>query len=121
MRELLTKHWGLGERLAECCLATYGDHVYRTSMAISGLSLRKGTFKAEHATPAVLYSNIDQCFEAEDRHPGTIELLRQVVVHGWAPLQKHNDPRAELLSLKNGWRRQLGFPGGWLARRRVEW
>jgi hypothetical protein len=69
-------------------------------MAISGLSLRKENFKAEHANPAALYSNIEECFQAEDQHPGTIELLRQVAVHGWAPLQKHNEPRAELLSLR---------------------
>jgi hypothetical protein len=101
MRELLTKHWGLGERLAGCCLAAYGGHVYQASMAISDLSLRKEHFKAEHAIPAMLYSEIEECFDAENQHPDTIELLRQVAIYRWAPLEDANDPRAKLLSLKN--------------------
>jgi hypothetical protein len=103
MRELLTKQWGLGERLAECWLAAYGGHVYRTYMAISsshGLSLRKEKFKAEDATPAVLCGECEACIKAEEHQPGTIELLREVAVHGWAPLDDVDDPRAKLLSLK---------------------
>jgi hypothetical protein len=101
MRELLTKHWGLGERLAECCLAAYGGHVYHTSLAISNLSLRKEKFKSKHATTAMLYSEIVSCVKAEEQHSGTIELLRQVAVYGWASLEDVDDPRAKLLSLKN--------------------
>ena len=101
MRKLLVNHWGMGEGLAGHCLATYGGHVWQTSMAISELSLRKEQFAAEHMVPIGLYGGIVQCLEAEAEHPGITDLMREVAVHGWVPIGQATDPRAEILSANN--------------------
>lgn len=101
MRELLVKHWGMGEGLAGHCLAAYGGHVLLTSNAISELSLRKEQFAAENMVPVGLYGCIMQCFMAEAGYPGMKDLMRKIAVHGWVSIDDHLDPRAEILSKNN--------------------
>ena len=101
MRELLINHWGMGKGLAEHCLAAYGGHVWHTSMAISRLSLRKEEFAAEDMVPIGLYSGIMKCLKAEAENKGITNLLRELAVHGWAPIDDATDPSAEIFSENN--------------------
>ena len=101
MRELLVEKWGLGPGLSERCLAAYGGHIHYTAKALSKLSLYKQDFAAEDVCPPIVYSGIVECLEAEAEHPGMTDLLRKVAVSGFAPIEKIDDPRADMMVKKN--------------------
>ncbi|KAJ1433194.1 hypothetical protein B484DRAFT_429615 [Ochromonadaceae sp. CCMP2298] len=101
MRELLVEKWGLGPGLSKLCLAAYGGHIYYTAKALSELSLQKQDFAAEDVCPPIVYSGIVQCLDAEAEHPGMTDLLRKVAVSGFAPIEKIDDPRVDMMVKKN--------------------
>jgi hypothetical protein len=103
MRELLCDEWGMGPLLAAQCMAHYGGHVWNTTQAIKKLPLEKDEFRPKRALHAAIASGIQTCLKAEQRDTsgemqGMRELLRLMAEHGFAPLKKADDPRAELLS-----------------------
>jgi hypothetical protein len=101
MRELLVEKWGLGPGLSELCLDAYGGHVHYTSKALSDLSFYKQEFAAEDVCPPMVYSGIVQCLDAEAEHPGMTDLLINMAVYGFAPIDTINDPRADMMAKKS--------------------
>ena len=72
-----------------------------TVTALSELSLQKHDFAAEDVGPPTVYSGIVECLEAEAEHPGMIDLLRDVAVYGFAPIEEIDDPRADMMVKKD--------------------
>jgi hypothetical protein len=101
MGKLLRDKWKLGPRLINHCLAWYGGHIYSTVEAISSLSLRKEDFSADMAGPSGMYAGIVECVAAEAKHPGMIDLLRNISVFGFASIGTPSDPRTQLLVKSN--------------------
>ncbi len=72
-----------------------------TVTALSELSLQKHDFAAEDVGPPTVYSGIVECLKAEAEHPGMIDLLRDVAVYGFAPIEEIDDPRADMMVKKD--------------------
>lgn len=118
MRELLERKWGMGPNLASAIMAVWGGHVWAVCEGISMLLETKDEFAAIDnlvAFSAGAKDGASQCLVADTGAPeelaamtpegrtltGMRDLLRDIAVTGYAPLESRRDPRAELVGRLN--------------------
>jgi len=105
MRELLVSRLGMGDRLADGFLSAFGGHIYTTEYALQGLASEREQFAPLMVAQGGLCGNITQALAEEGKYPGITDLMSQLAVTGFAPVDTLMDPRAERLTF-------LGIAGG---------
>ena len=98
MFELLTTRWGVGPNLAATLIDYYGGHVYDMYLQLQELRSKGGNFN-----PGILTNtdNVKRCLKYAVDKPRMRELLTQIAVNGFAPIDDIDDSEAEIISKYN--------------------
>lgn len=98
MFNLLTQEWELSDNLALSIISLYGGHIWDVYQALIKLKNRKEDFILFDSN---LSANIDNCFDDCTNKEEMIRILRLLAQNGFYPLEKRNDPIAEVISRHN--------------------
>lgn len=104
MRQLLQNEWGMGEHLAESCLAWIGGHIYQTAKAVRKLAQDgpgKEDCTAKSFAPFGSAMAVERCISEEEKHPGVVSMLFHLAQNGFVGLPLVTDPLAEVLAQHN--------------------
>jgi hypothetical protein len=85
---------GMGPKLAEMCLDSYGGHVWYTAQAVRMLIDKQNNFSADMAGPYLLYENVQQCLEHEERK----SMLQTLAERGFCSVEKYGNEQVKFLS-----------------------
>ena len=96
--ELLTTRWGLGRNLAATLIDYYGGHVYDMYLKLQELSDKGGNIVPGSEANA---NNVRKCLKYAVDKPRMGELLTQIAVNGFAPIDDIDDSEAEIISKHN--------------------
>jgi hypothetical protein len=88
---------GMGPKLAELCLDSYGGHVWYVSQAVDLLINKQDTFKADMGGPYLLYNKIAQCLENEERK----SMLKTLAKRGFCSVGEYGNEQVKFLSEKD--------------------
>ena len=103
MFQLLTTKWDIEPNVAVALINVYGGHIYDMKEALSRLNVEKETFR--QLFDSTLSDNVLEClgwkFDKDEDNVRMREVLRQLAVTGFVPLNKIDDPIAKVISTKN--------------------
>ncbi len=106
MHELLERKWGMGANLATAFMSVWGGHIWAAVKGIARLASDKDAFPAIE-NPITFSKDARRgaayCVQAEEalKVEHMNEMLREVVVRGFAPFKAEGDLRAKLISERN--------------------
>ena len=102
MYELLTKQWGVEANLAEALIDHYGGHIYDVYQALSRLCTDKERFWVLDSS---LSGNVQNCLHWKGEKEGDKErmadVLRQLAIVGFYPIEHPLDPITKVISENN--------------------
>jgi hypothetical protein len=100
MYELLTTKWGVGRNLAATLIDYYGGHVYDILLKLEELNSMGERFIPGSQMQAI---NVQMCLDFNGDKPHMRELLTQIAVNGFAPINtnKTTNREAEIISEYN--------------------
>eukprot|EP01036_Dinobryon_divergens_P030612 gene30612-39882_t len=102
MYDLLTTVWGFEHSLAVSFIDHYGGHVWDMYRALISLSQRREKFRALDSR---MSNNVIKCLkwkgDKDSDNQNMREVLRQLAVAGFAPIEEVDDPIAKVISENN--------------------
>jgi hypothetical protein len=85
---------GMGPKLAELCLDSYGGHVWFIKQAVSLLVDKKENFSASLAGPYFLYENLEQCLKNKER----TSILKALAESGFYSVKAYGNEQVKFIS-----------------------